>query len=435
VPSTSANVLEVLGARLAGWNPPRPWGVGYSGGRDSAVLLWALVQAGGPGSVVALHVDHGWRPAPEREAEALLAEAWCARLGVVLRRFGPPGEPVRSEADARRYRYRCFQTFVDEHPESPVFLAHHADDQAETLLLRLVQGRSWQGLGGIAPRRGPFLRPFLTLRRSTLAAVAADQSIPYHEDSTNAREAPARNYLRNRVLPLLEQRFPRTVPALGDFGRVWTALAPGTGVSPLWKAEGRGGWVEGRSWDDWSPLVRQAQLLAWASAAQPGVRLSRRFLEAVVEDGRVRGARGAGWVWTRSAQGVRWEPVVQGAPKEYLILVDRPGTWTVGSWVLAWDGPSGTGNLALPVVDPHRPWVWRSAVPGMRWTSADDGDWGRDRRRRRLGSLDPARCALVYQDGCLRAVVDPQTLRMVWSESGGEKLHKSGIFVTLRSVT
>ena len=103
MPSTnpSSFLLEVLSPWLALWDPPRPWGVAYSGGRDSGVLLWALAQLTDPRDLVALHVDHGWRPAPERLAEAELVKAWCSRLGVDLRSFGPPEGRARTEASAR----------------------------------------------------------------------------------------------------------------------------------------------------------------------------------------------------------------------------------------------------------------------------------------------------------------------------------------------
>ena len=433
MPSTSANILETLGAFLAVDPPPKPWGVAYSGGRDSAVLLWALARVAGPGAVVALHVDHGWRPATERMAEIELVEHWCRDLGVTLRRFSPPAVPIDSEASARQYRYGCFQTFLTDFPGSPVFLAHHADDQAETIFLRLVQGRSWQGLGGMAPRRDRYLRPFLGLRRSLLAQVALENAIPFHEDSTNTGLRPARNYLRQRVFPLLEQRFPRMVASLGDFGRLWATLAPGPTADPDWKPVARGFRIEAARWDLWPPLVRQAQLLSLASKLRPGVRVSRRFLEAVVENGRSRGARGAGWLWSRAGGMVTWRQVVQDFPKEYLISPEGPGSWDLGTYTLTWD-PQEPGALEVPGVDPSLPWLWRSAVPGMRWVSAE-GEWDRSKRRHRLGALDPARCALVFQAGLLCAVVDPSVSRVVWADSRGGKLHKSRIFVTLRSVT
>jgi tRNA(Ile)-lysidine synthetase-like protein len=433
VPSTSATVLEVLRAFLANDAPPKPWGVAYSGGRDSGVLLWALAQVGGPGAVVALHVDHGWRPRDERQAETALVGSWCRQLGVALRQFPPPLVPVTTEVSARQYRYRCFQSFLSEFPASRVFLGHHADDQAETIFLRLVQGRSWQGLGGMAPRRDRYLRPFLGLRRSILSQVAISEDIPFHEDSTNQGDRPARNYLRQRVFPLLEDRFPRVVEALGDFGRVWNSVSPDPSADPLWQPQTGGFRIDAAIWDQWSPLVRQAQLLALVSKLGPGGRISRRFLEAVVEEGRSRSARGAGWHWSRSEGSVLWRQVAQGCPKEYLILANGPGTWDLGTYTLNW-APGNQGEFEVPGVDPTLPWTWRSAVPGMRWISAE-GEWDRSQRRHRLGALGPDRCALVCQGGLLCAVVDPSVPRVVWTDSPGGKLHKSGIFVTLRSVT
>lgn len=426
--STSEILLETLRLRVAQWTPPLPWGVGYSGGRDSGVLLWALVQVAGPRAVVALHVDHGWRPEAERRAESALVARVCQRLGVDLLPFGPPGSgsgaPV-SEAGARAHRYAAFQRFIDEHPGSPVWLAHHADDQAETILMRVLQGRSWQGLAGIPARRGPFLRPLLGLRAGVLARVADEVGLEFHRDSTNNQTVPLRNFLRLEVFPLLEQRFPRAVDALGDLGRSWAQLSPGGTLHPGWVLGPGGGRVAVATWQAWGPLERQAQLLAVAQRVSRG-RLARRFLETVARS--TAPVEGAGWSWKVEGDQVLWQTVVRPVAKEYFIEVEPDRWYTVGEARLRWT--LGTGQWEVPGLVPSRPWVCRTPSPGMRYSSDDDSDWGKDVRRRRLGSLEVPKL-LVLQDRRLRAVLDLETGTPVWREKAGEKLNNNGIFVTL----
>jgi len=434
--STNATrtLLDALNRVLALGAPPPPWGVGYSGGRDSAVLLWALSEVTAPGNLTALYVDHGWRPKEERKAEAAVVAAWCARRSVTLRHFAPPDPAPSSEASARAHRYACFHKFVQENPGSPVFLAHHADDQAETVLMRLLRGRSWQGLAGMPVRRGSYLRPFLSLRAELLADVAARENIPFWDDSTNTDPTFSRNFLRGQVFPLVTKKFPRAVEALNEFAGAWSQTAPAADPAPEWTFESLVARVSPLVWDRWSPLQRQAQLLAVAHRLAPTVNLGRRFLETVVVEGRQSAAQGSGWFWSRSAATIRWA-VARRVPKEYFVLAGQGVEYDVGFYALSWSAtrPAGEDSvLFVPGVDPKLTLVWRSPLPGMRLASADDPDWGRDRRRHRLGSLRPERCALLLQDGLVTAVLDPLMNRVLWAETSQGKLHKAGIFVKLR---
>lgn len=426
-------LLDALRPAL-GANLPAPWGVGYSAGRDSAVLLWGLTQIVSPLRLRALHVDHGMRSESERAAEAAVARDWCARMGVDLLSFAAPVVPVRGEAGARAHRYACFRSFLESHPHSPVFLAHHADDQAETVLMRLLRGRSWQGLSGMAPVRGPFRRPLLGLRASLLAQVALEQGIPSHEDSSNSDSAFARNLLRRRVFPIVIERFPRAVEALNDFSRIWAEVAPPSTVDPAWRFGAEGGWVDEAVWDRWPEPVRQAQLLAAATQIAGDVRLGRRFLERLTASGRSSEGQGGGWRWSRRSGVIQWGPVVQRACKEYFVHAEAGRLYELGSYRMRWTfhQPPGDGVLFVPGVDPEASLVWRSASPGMQFASADDPAWGKAKRRRRLGALEPDRCALLIQGGLLRAAVDPRRNRVLWSETGPGKLNKTGIFVKLR---
>jgi len=386
------------------------------------------VQIAGPRGVVALHVDHGWRPEAERRSEAALVARVCQGLGVELLSFGPPeaGAALRvSEAGARAHRYASFQKFLDDHPGSPVWLAHHADDQAETILMRVLQGRSWQGLAGIPAQRGTYLRPLLDLRAEFLGRVAAEVGLEFHRDSTNDQATPLRNFLRLEVFPLVESRFPRAVDALGDLARTWSHLAPSGGLDPKWALSPRGGRVDGATWRSWGSLERQAQLLAVAQRVSKG-RLTRRFLETVALS--TAPGEGAGWSWTVEGDQVVWQTVVRPSSKEYFIEVEPDREYAVGEVRMRWT--RGTGRWLVPGLDASRPWVCRTPAPGQRYSSDDEPDWGKNVRRRRLGSLGAPKL-LVLQDRMLKAVFDLETGNPVWLEKAGEKLNNDGIFVTL----
>jgi len=184
--------------------------VALSGGVDSMVLLDAAAACAARHSLSlsAIHVHHGLSPNAERWAQFCAAQ--CAARGVPLathrlRLLRRRGESL--EALARSARYACLQgADVDA-----VALAHHADDQAETLLLQLLRGAGVHGLAAMAryrPGRPALLRPLLGLTRATLAACAAARRIAWIDDESNAERRHARNFLRHEVAPLLAARFP-----------------------------------------------------------------------------------------------------------------------------------------------------------------------------------------------------------------------------------
>ncbi|MBX5437019.1 MAG: tRNA lysidine(34) synthetase TilS [Alicyclobacillaceae bacterium] len=203
--------------------PPCAVAVAVSGGIDSMVLLhlaqrWA--QARGV-NIVAAHVDHGWR---ERSADdARFVEQRCVQWGVAfqLRTVSlvdiNPDERRGVEADLRRLRYEALAAVANAAGAKHVLLAHHADDQLETMLWRLCSGTSLTGLAGIRPvsrRNGMiWLRPLLSFTKSQLQAYAHRWQIPYVEDETNLSLAPTRNYLRHVVIPRLRERFPQAALA------------------------------------------------------------------------------------------------------------------------------------------------------------------------------------------------------------------------------
>lgn len=187
-----------------------------SGGLDSVVLLhllrFALPQAAR--RVSAAHFDHSMRPGSA--ADAAWVRGLCAAWGVPLH-AGAASVPLRTEAEARTARYAFLRRAADDAGAVAVLTAHHADDQAETVLFRLARGAGLRGAAGIPPRRGRLRRPLLSEPRAALEAYALRHGLTWREDPTNAQAGYARNRIRHAVLPELERLQPGAAAALARF--------------------------------------------------------------------------------------------------------------------------------------------------------------------------------------------------------------------------
>jgi tRNA(Ile)-lysidine synthase len=160
------------------------FGVAVSGGPDSMVLL-DLAARLFPGRTEAATVDHGLRRASSTEA-ALVAQ-WCGEQGVpheVLH----PAEPVNGNVQqwARMQRYAALEEWRSRRGIDWIMTAHHADDQLETMLMRLNRGAGVNGLAGIRPRQGHVLRPLLSARRAHLLDHARSQRLSFVNDPSNS---------------------------------------------------------------------------------------------------------------------------------------------------------------------------------------------------------------------------------------------------------
>ena len=184
--------------------------VALSGGVDSMVLLDAMVASAGGRSIAlsAIHVNHGISPNAESWADFCAAQ--CVSRNVPLATFRLRLERRRGqslEALARAARYEClFAADADA-----IALAHHADDQAETLLLQLLRGAGPHGLAAMPHYRAgrpALLRPLLGLTRATLCVYATARKLAWIDDESNADQRHARNFIRHEVAPLLTTKFP-----------------------------------------------------------------------------------------------------------------------------------------------------------------------------------------------------------------------------------
>ncbi len=196
-----------------------------SGGPDSVALLDALLRAARkPGmTVVAAHLDHALRK--DSRADAQFCEELCDHLKVRLRsgRSRPTAAALREgglEEAARLTRYSFLRRVAREEHASAIVLGHTLDDQAETVLMRLVRGSGALGLSAMKPWDGELLRPLLDSRRDAVMAHLKASRLPYRLDPSNTDTAFMRNRVRHELIPLLEAKFnPNIAEALGRTAR------------------------------------------------------------------------------------------------------------------------------------------------------------------------------------------------------------------------
>ena len=183
--------------------------VGLSGGADSVALVHLLLDAGC--DVAAVHVNHGLRGDASDGDEAFV-RTMCEALNVPLMTFraDPPENP--GEGWAREARYGFFRQAMAETGADALVLAHHRDDQAETLLLHLLRGAGLTGLTGMAADATldgvRILRPMLTYSRAQIRAYLTERGITWREDASNGDARYLRNALRLEVLPVLDRLAP-----------------------------------------------------------------------------------------------------------------------------------------------------------------------------------------------------------------------------------
>ncbi len=182
--------------------------VAVSGGADSLALLDLLhrgIALHGHGLAVG-HVDHGIHPESRDVADRVAREA--AARGLEFRAIGLHLPANASETRARHARRVALRSMTREFSASVIVLAHHADDQAETVLLRLLKGSGPAGLAGMASRNGIWIRPLLTTAKSELRQYLAEQGITPWSDPANEDPRHLRSWLRMSVMPLLSERLP-----------------------------------------------------------------------------------------------------------------------------------------------------------------------------------------------------------------------------------
>lgn len=372
--------------------------VGVSGGPDSVCLLHAVAAVRRDLGITAriAHLNHRLRGEESDQDERFVIDL-ALRLGVEIT-IG--GEDTRSyqrrshrslEDAARQLRHRFFAEIVDETGAVGVLLAHTADDQAETVLLRVIRGTGPRGLAGIRERtelrvtpgdtdatvaRLVLLRPLLAVSRGDVLEYVREAGLTFREDSTNGQPIALRNRVRNRLLPLMERENPRIREAL-------VRLADATAVeSDFLELQVDRLWPVATEPAREGLILRGPELLAAPRAVR------RRLLLRAIE--RVAGEASGNGVAMASVDRVE-EALSQVAGSE----VHVPGARAIVEYqrirLEARRGPArptpvidGEVPIAIPGVTSAGPWLIRARVEtgatptgdrdGGRWVAAFDLD-------------------------------------------------------------
>lgn len=199
--AADGSAVEQLGADLAAL-VGRDWqrlhyGVAVSGGPDSMALLWLMATLL-PGQVHAATVDHGLRKGSDEEAR--MVAGFCAREHISHEILLPPA-PIKGsqQAAARAERYRLLEGWRQTNGIAHILTAHHADDQLETMIMRLNRGSGVGGLASIRARNGVILRPMLDWRHGDLVRIALESDLPFVEDPSNSDDRFDRARLRHAL--------------------------------------------------------------------------------------------------------------------------------------------------------------------------------------------------------------------------------------------
>jgi len=252
--------------------------IALSGGGDSVALLDLVSRISAENSLTlsAAKVMHGIRTEEEELAEASLCEKLCRERSVPFRILHADGESVVSiqekyscgpEQAAREFRQKLLKTHLNEIGADYLLFGHTADDNLETIFMRLLSGSGPEGLAGISSRKNSIIRPMLGISRSELRDYLDSRKIQWMEDRTNQENTYRRNRMRNELIPLVTEIFPGWEKALGTLGEraMEATVSLNKSVSTFIPCKNKGNkscWKES-DWDS-SPEYLKA-LLLWNS--------------------------------------------------------------------------------------------------------------------------------------------------------------------------
>ena len=260
-----------------------------SGGPDSIALLHLVHSLAEENQwrPLAAHFDHGIRAGSGEEARQVVD--WTETLGLECRVGVPSRALLARQAQLRAARYSFLHEVAEEEGVDRIATAHHADDQAETVLFRILRGTGVRGLAGIPERRGVIVRPLLGFWREELESYLQDAGIAYLTDPSNVDPRWARALIRTRVLPALEsawdgpvrERLVQVAHSARRTDRALLAQARQALKRSDVRKDGRGFRFVRASFARYHPAV-QARALAFL-AERLNVRLSRGGTRVAVE--------------------------------------------------------------------------------------------------------------------------------------------------------
>lgn len=203
---------------------PLSFVLGLSGGADSVALFHLLrfLQKKYSFHIIAAHLDHEWYP--EEKKDLSFCQSLCHHYSIpfitmkaseLQTQLSSYKKAVRSQEAQGRFLRRYFLEYVaDTHNASYILLAHHADDQRETALIRALRGAGLRGLGGMKEKEGKYLRPFLSINKKTILTFLKEEHYAYCFDICNTKDHFLRNRIRKYVIPALKKADPRAETTL-----------------------------------------------------------------------------------------------------------------------------------------------------------------------------------------------------------------------------
>ena len=190
-------------------------GVAVSGGMDSMALLNAYLAINQ--DIAVINIEHGIRGESSLRDSDFVRD-FCKKHNIELLQFFidvpnslHAGESI--ETGARRIRYEIFDKLIFDGKVQKIALAHHADDNAETILMRVFRGTGIHGLSGIQEREN-YLRPLLKYSRNDIVEYVTKNNIPFVTDETNLTSDYTRNYIRNEIMPLVKTKYPSVIESI-----------------------------------------------------------------------------------------------------------------------------------------------------------------------------------------------------------------------------
>ena len=346
-----------------------------SGGADSMCLLWAMfgLREALQIDLRCAHYNHGLRDAADRD-EAFV-RAFCEQYAIPFRSEKGnvnenrlPGESP--ELAARRLRYDFLRRASEG---GKLATAHTADDNLETVLLRLCRGTSPRGLGGIPVRRGNVIRPMLFAERTDILRFLAEEGVEYREDETNALDFCPRNRVRHHIVPLLREENPavaQSVLSLSRTLREEDALLSRLADEALEECRTEEGW-SCEKLNALDPALRRRALFAILqrsgveAPAQPHLTLLSSLAASPDPSGRV--------FFTNLIMERRYDALCISAPEPGTIApipLPVPGTARAAGWTVACSEPHITEKrINSPTAftlryDAARGFLLRSRLPG-----------------------------------------------------------------------
>lgn len=194
--------------------------VAFSGGADSTALLDMLYKSGI--RVAAIHINHMIR-GEEADLDEQFCRLFCAERNIPFfsKRINVPLEAQKSgeglEEAARRLRYAAIEKIAAAQGITKIATAHHADDNAETLIFNITRGSGLRGAGGIPPVRDIYIRPLLCCSREEILEYCKEHGLSFVIDSTNADTDYTRNYIRHKIIPAIRELNPNYAEAFFRF--------------------------------------------------------------------------------------------------------------------------------------------------------------------------------------------------------------------------